>query len=145
MPRGKYSGPVKYVILIYGNPESRKIWEGFSGSDRAAGLRVYAELTKSLEDSGELIVAQALADPSLTRRVPAAPGMADLRGLDGLGGLSGLATDAPLAETKEYLAGFYLVDCADQQRALAIAARVPEAAYGMVEVRPIMTYAMPEV
>jgi hypothetical protein len=127
---------VKYVILIYANPESRKIWEGLSDDARASGLRVYAELTKSLADSGELIVTQALADPSLTRRVPAAPGLSDLRGLQ---------TDAPLAEAKEYLAGFYLVDCADVDRALAIAARVPEAAYGMVEVRPIMTYAMPDL
>jgi hypothetical protein len=130
---------VKYVILIYANPESRKIWEGFSGSERASGLQVYAELTRSLADSGELIVTEALADPSLTRRVPAAPGVTDLRSPDGL------ATDAPLAEAKEYLAGFFLVDCADLDRALAIAARVPEAAHGMVEVRPIMTYAMPEV
>lgn len=130
---------MKYVILIYGNPESRKIWEGLSDSDRAAGLRVYAELTKSLADSGELIMAQALADPALTRRVPATPGFSDLRDP------GGLETDAPLAEAKECLAGFYLVDCADIDRALAIAARVPEAAYGMVEVRPAMTYAMPEV
>lgn len=127
---------MKYVILIYANPESRKIWDGFSDADRASGLRVYAELTRSLVDSGELIVSQALADPSLTRRVPAAPGLSDLRGLE---------TDAPLAEAKEHLAGFFLVDCADIDRALAIAARVPEAAHGMVEVRPIMTYAMPDL
>lgn len=130
---------MKYVILIYGNPESRKIWEGLSGQARASGLRVYAELTKSLADSGELIMTQALADPALTRRVPATPGFGDLRDL------GGLETDAPLAEAKEYLAGFYLVDCADIDRALAIAARVPEAAYGMVEVRPTMTYEMPDL
>lgn len=124
---------MKYVILIYGNPASRKIWEGFSDSERASGLRVYAELTRSLADSGELIVSEALADPALTRRVPAT--------ID----LGGLVTDAPLAEAKEYLAGFFLVDCADSERAMAIAARVPEAAYGLVEVRPIMTYAMPEL
>lgn len=139
MPDGNNVVRVKYVILIYGNPESRKIWEGLSDSDRAAGLRVYAELTKSLADSGELIMTQALADPALTRRVPAAAGLADLR-VDG-----GLETDAPLAEAKEYLAGFFLVDCADMDRALAIAARVPEAVYGMVEVRPTMTYDMPDL
>jgi hypothetical protein len=121
---------VKYVILIYGNPESRKIWESFSGAERADGLRRYAELTESLAESGELIVSEALADPSLTRRVRAAEDM---------------VTDVPLAEAKEQLAGFFLVDCADAERAVAIAARVPEAAFGLVEVRPVMTYDMPDL
>ena len=127
---------MKYVILIYGNPESRKIWESFADSERAAGLRVYAELTRSLAESGELIVSEALADPALTRRAPADPALA---------AQIGLVTDAPLAEAKEHLAGFFVVDCADSERAMEIAARVPEAAYGLVAVRPVMTYAMPEV
>jgi hypothetical protein len=50
-----------------------------------------------------------------------------------------------MAEAKEQLAGFYLVECADMERALAIAARVPEARYGLVEVRPVMTYDMPDL
>lgn len=119
------------MILIYGNPASRKIWEGFSDAQRASGLRYYAELTESLAESGELIVSEALADPALTRRVP--PVAEDL------------VTDVPLAEAKEQLAGFFLVDCADMERAAQIAARVPEAAYGLVQVRPVMTYDMPDL
>jgi hypothetical protein len=47
-------------------------------------------------------------------------------------------TDGPFAVTKEILGGFYLVDCADLDEALEIAARVPMARYGSVEVRPVV-------
>jgi hypothetical protein len=47
-------------------------------------------------------------------------------------------TDGPYAEVKEYLAGFFLVDCATIERAIEQAVRIPEAALGLVEVRPIM-------
>ena len=51
-------------------------------------------------------------------------------------------TDGPFAETKEALGGYYLLDCKDLDEALAYAAKIPSAAYGCVEVRPIMM--MPE-
>jgi hypothetical protein len=123
---------MKYVILIYHNPASQQIWESFSASERAKGLRDYAALNEDLAASGEMIVSQALADQSLARRVSVRTG--DV-----------LTTDAPLAEAKEQLAGFYLVECSDMDRAVEIAARVPEAILGLVEVRPGMTYDMPEL
>jgi hypothetical protein len=46
-------------------------------------------------------------------------------------------TDGPFAETKEHLGGFYIVDVADLDRALELAARIPSARSGVVEVRPI--------
>ena len=49
-----------------------------------------------------------------------------------------LITDGPFAETKEHLAGFYLIDVADLDEAVAWAARVPDAAYTKVEVRPVL-------
>jgi hypothetical protein len=61
--------PVKYLILIWSNPASRAIWEGFSDDQRAEGFRYYAALVEDLAASGELIVSEALADPSLTKRV----------------------------------------------------------------------------
>ncbi|MGE5597313.1 MAG: YciI family protein [Hyphomicrobiales bacterium] len=48
-----------------------------------------------------------------------------------------LITDGPFAETKEELGGFYLVDCADRDEALKLAAMIPAARYGAVEVRPV--------
>jgi hypothetical protein len=52
-----------------------------------------------------------------------------------------LVTDGPFAETKEFLGGYYLIECADLDIALAAAARCPGATHGTIEVRPIV--AMP--
>jgi len=116
---------VKYLILIYGNPESRRLWESFSAEERAEGLSAYSALTESLAASGELIVSEALSDPSMTKRVTAREGQV-------------LTSDGPFAEAKELLAGFFLLECDSLERAIEHAARVPEAEYGLVEVRPCM-------
>src|SRR5712691_7639301 len=51
-----------------------------------------------------------------------------------------LMTDGPFAETKEQLGGYYLVDAADLDQALEMAARIPGARHGSIEVRPIMKF-----
>ncbi|MEU7869252.1 YciI family protein [Dactylosporangium sp. NPDC049140] len=51
-----------------------------------------------------------------------------------------LATDGPYAETKEALTGFYLLDCADLDEAVAVAARMPAAWHGAVEIRPVIVF-----
>ena len=51
-----------------------------------------------------------------------------------------LLTDGPFAETREQLAGFYLLECADLDEAVGWASKVPSAAMGCVEVRPVITY-----
>jgi hypothetical protein len=117
--------PVKYLILIYGNPASREIWAGFSDDQRAEGYRYYAALTEELAAAGELIVSEALADPSLATRVSVCDGQT-------------LTSDGPFAEAKELLAGFFLLECESVERAVEVAARLPEAELGLVEVRPIL-------
>jgi hypothetical protein len=127
MPGWEFStggGTVKYLILIYSNPASREIWEGFSDDQRAEGFRWYTALGEELAASGELIVTEALADPSLTTRVSVRDGQV-------------VASDGPYAESKELLAGFFLLDCENLARAVGIAARLPEAELGLVEVRPV--------
>ena len=52
----------------------------------------------------------------------------------------GHVTDGPFAETREQLGGFYLVDVATRAEAEAIAARIPAAAWGAIEVRPLMVH-----
>jgi hypothetical protein len=118
-------GSVKYLILIYGNPESRAIWESFTDEERAEGFAYYGRLTEELAASGELIVTEALADASETKRVAVREGRT-------------VATDGPFPEAKELLAGFYLLECQSMDRAIEIAGRVPEAQMGLVEVRPVM-------
>jgi hypothetical protein len=115
---------VKYVVLIYSNAESRKIWESFPAEARAAGLAEYQAINDELTGSGEMIIAQALADPASAKRVLVRDGRT-------------MATDGPFAEVKEQLAGFYLLDLASAERAVEIAGRFPEAGLGLIEVRPV--------
>jgi hypothetical protein len=116
---------MKYLILIWSNPESRAIWDSFSAKERSQGFAYYASLAEDLEGSGELIVTEALADPLLTKRVTVREGQT-------------MTSDGPFAEAKELLAGFFLVECESTERAVEIAARVPEAQLGLVEMRPVM-------
>ncbi|MDQ0576598.1 YciI family protein [Agromyces albus] len=119
---------MKYLIQIYSNPESRTAWEGFSPEERAEGYAYYRAISDELVSSGELLASEPLADISLAKRVTKTD--------DGA-----VASDGPFAETKELLAGFYLVDCDSEARALEIAARFPEAEYGLIEVRPTLDMA----
>ncbi|XVS60562.1 YciI family protein [Actinosynnema sp. CA-299493] len=117
---------MKYLVLIYSNPESRAIWERLAAEDRTSGLDAYAALDEELAASGELVVSEALADPARTTRITVRDGQT-------------LTTDGPFAETKELLAGFYLVDVGTHDRAVEIAARIPEAELGLVQVRPALS------
>ncbi|MEU4443717.1 YciI family protein [Actinosynnema sp. NPDC050801] len=117
---------MRYLVLIYSNPESRAIWDRMGNDERSAGLDAYAALDEELAASGELVVSEALAEPALTTRVTVRDGRA-------------LTTDGPFAETKELLAGFYLVEVPTRERAVRIAARIPEARLGLVEVRPALS------
>jgi hypothetical protein len=117
--------PVKYLLLIYLNRASREIWEGLPDDQRAEGIRAHADINEDLAASGELIVTEALADPSLARRVSVREGRT-------------ITSDGPFAEVKEFLAGFYLIECESIERAVELAARLPEAPIGEIEVRPIM-------
>lgn len=116
---------MKYVILISHNAQARETWASFTEAERAAGHRTHTDLLDSIAEAGELVIAEALADPSQGRR----PQVSD-RPLT--------AADGPFPELKEHLAGFYLVDTDSIEDALAYAARIPEAAYGLVEVRPVL-------
>lgn len=119
---------MKYLILIYHNPESRQVWDSFSEEERAEGLGAYAALNRELAESGELVATEALADPEMTKVVTVRNGQV-------------AATDGPFAEVKEQLAGFFLVDCESIERAIEIGSRIPDAEVATIEVRPVMTYA----
>jgi hypothetical protein len=116
---------MKYVILIWHNPNARELWEQMPIADREVGLAAYAALNEDLEAAGEMVVSAALADPALAKRVRVRDGET-------------VASDGPFAEVKEHLAGFYLIDCDGIDRAIAYAARIPEAAHMDIEVRPVL-------
>lgn len=118
---------MRYLVLIYTNPDARQLWEQLPEADKALGVRAYARLNENLVATGEMIVSESLADPSLTKRVVVRDGEV-------------MTSDGPFAEVKEQLAGFYLVECDTVERATEIAARIPEAEVGVVEVRPVRTF-----
>jgi hypothetical protein len=118
---------MKYLLLIYHNPGTRQIWETLTEDQRTEGLAAYAALSDELLASGELVATEALADASLGTGVTVRDGRT-------------VTSDGPFAEAKEQLAGFFLVDCESLDRAIEIAARIPEAPVAQIEVRPILTY-----
>jgi hypothetical protein len=115
---------LKYLVLIYSNPESQQAWAGISDAERSEGFGEFAELNAELAASGELIMAEAL-DQSYSTSVTVREGQT-------------IATDGPFADADEQVAGFYLLDCASRERAVEIAARIPDAQYAHVEVRPVL-------
>lgn len=117
-------GSVKYLILIYSNPKSRGVWEEMTDAERLDFGRGHYALSDELAESGVLVASEGLPDPAHGTRVSVRDGRT-------------IASDGPFAEVKEYLAGFYLVDCDTLDEAVAIAARVPDALRGEVEVRPV--------
>ncbi len=116
---------MKYLILIRSNPSFRDLWETWPNTKRMEFGRSHIMLTKSLYESGEMVAGEGLGDPSLGFRVSATDGQVT-------------TVDGPFAEVKEHVVGFLLVDCEDRERAVQIAAQVPDAQYGEVEVRPVL-------
>lgn len=118
---------MRYLILIQSNPQSREVWERLSEEQRTAFGRAHLALTDELVGTGELVASEGLPDPSNATLVRVRGGRT-------------LTSDGPFAEAKEYLAGFYLVDVPDLERAVEIAARAPDAGTGSVEVRPVYDF-----
>jgi hypothetical protein len=120
---------VKYMLLIYGNEE---LWNSFPQDALAEVIQETDALHQELRASGEFIGAYGLADQVNAKQVHLQDGVP-------------VVTDGPYLEAKEYIGSFDIVDCESPERALEIAARVPFARFGQVEVRPIMHEAAPEV
>lgn len=113
---------MKYMLLIYSDAES---WAGLSAEQREGLARSHDELMHELTEQGMLVSSAGLADPITTRTVSVRDN-------------TRMTTDGPYAEAKEHLAGFYLVECDNIDEAIDYAARMPDAQYLAVEVRPVM-------
>lgn len=116
---------MKYLILIQSNERSLAVWETLTDEQRMEFGRGHLQLTEEMVKAGVHVAAEGLADPSLATWVSVREGQT-------------IASDGPFAEVKEHLAGFYLIDCADLDEAVGWAARVPDAAFTQVEVRPVL-------
>jgi hypothetical protein len=110
-----------YMVLLY-TPEKD---EDERQTDRWADMPLWLELTESLRKAGLLVAHGPLHPVTAATTVRVRDGETEL-------------TDGPFAATKEVLAGYYVLRCADLDEALHHAARMPTARHGSVEVRPIM-------
>jgi len=116
---------MKYLIMVLSNPESAAALRSLSEQEGREFGRRHRALSEALADSGELVVSEGLDDQANAVRVRLRDGEA-------------MTTDGPFAEVKEQLAGFYLVECESLERAVELAAQVPDAAFTDVEVRPVL-------
>lgn len=112
---------MKYMLLIFSNPANPHI----SGDELDGVIAEVGVLMDELEASGEWIGGEALADPAQAKTVKVRDG-------------SPAITDGPFAEAKEHLAGYCLLECKTEERALEIAARWPDARKNGVELRPLL-------
>jgi hypothetical protein len=116
---------VKYVILVQSNPQSLAVWETLTEQQRSDFGVGHLRLSEEMREAGVRVAGEGLGDPALATHVSVRDGRT-------------ITSDGPYAEVKEHLAGFYLIDVADLDEAVAWAARVPDAAYTKVEVRPVL-------
>lgn len=112
---------MRYLCVIYGDEDKL---EALSGADTDAILSACATHCAGLRERGQLIASARLAP------VPTATTVRIRNGTP-------TVTDGPFAETKEHLAGFYLIEARDLNDAIRIAAAIPPAQLGCVEVRPV--------
>lgn len=115
---------MKYLLLIY---EQEARYETMSAEDQGAIIERYMKLGQDLQESGAMLGGDALQPVATASTVRVRDGRT-------------MVTDGPFAETKEQLGGYYLIEAEDLDQAMGIAARIPGAESGCVEVRPIMTF-----
>jgi hypothetical protein len=113
---------MQYILLIYDNEAGMKT---ATQADRDAMMKEYGEFTASIVKTGNMRAGDALQPTSTATTVRVREGKV-------------LKTDGPFAETREQLGGYYLVEATDLDEAIKIAARIPSARSGSIEVRPVV-------
>jgi hypothetical protein len=108
-----------YMLLLYAEEGDEAV-----EAERWAQLPEWLALTEQLRESGVLLGNGPLSATSMATTVRVRGGDTEI-------------TDGPFAVTKEVLGGYYLIRCEDLDQALQIAARLPTARYGSVEIRPL--------
>jgi hypothetical protein len=113
---------MNYIALIYA---SEQVYGAMSQDELKADWQSYLDFSAEAEKRGALRGGDALQPVSTATTIRIRDGKQ-------------MITDGPFAETKEQLAGFFLLECNDLEEAIAIAAMIPGAKYGSIEVRPLI-------
>ena len=118
---------MKYLLLIYNNEQS---WNAITENERQQIYGEYRKLREDLLSRGQFVTGSQLQPIATATSVRVRDGKE-------------LVTDGPFAETHEQLAGYFLVEAENLDDATSIAARIPSAKTGTVEVRPLVETAAP--
>ena len=110
---------MKYMLLVYMNEQA------MTETERQQCYTDSARLTQDLHATGQYVAAAPLHPVSTATSVRVREGRS-------------VVTDGPFAETREQLGGFYIIEADNLDEAIGVAARIPPAAKGTIEVRPIM-------
>jgi hypothetical protein len=110
---------MKYMILVYNEPNA------FSPEEHRACVQESTELCRELHVRGQYLGASPLQPPPATTTVRVRSGKP-------------IVSDGPFTEAKEVLGGYFLVDVPTLDEAIAVAARIPGARRGTVEIRPLL-------
>jgi hypothetical protein len=111
---------MRYLCLI----AAEKVMEQMTPADAAAHYEEYREFIEEIRESGHYVGCNRLLPPSAAITVRNRGGRV-------------LTTDGPFVETKEQLGGYFLLEAKDINEAIQVAARIPGARHGCVEVRPV--------
>lgn len=112
---------MKYVMLVYQDEAAAK---AATEEQMAASVAKYNAFHEEIMPTGKMLDGRRLRHSDAATTVRVREGKT-------------LTTDGPFAETKERLAGFYLFECEDLDDAIEIAARIPTAVSGSIEIRPL--------
>ena len=115
---------MQYLLLIY---ENEQIGAKMSKADGEKFMKEYFDFTDDIKNKKNYIAGEALQPTSTATTVRVRDGKP-------------VTTDGPFAETREQLGGFYMVEAKDLDEARAIAARIPSARHGSIEVRPVVKF-----
>ena len=112
---------MQYVALIHADEAA---WEALSDDERQQAYADYTQLSEDARAAGVMVGGNELAPTAVATTVRIEDGQT-------------IVTDGPYAEVKEALGGYYIFDCASFDDAIAWASRIPAAATGAIEVRPV--------
>jgi hypothetical protein len=116
---------MQYLLLIY---DRESDWTAMSENDRGQMMQDYFAFTNAIRESGHYIGGNPLQPVATATTVRVRDGRT-------------MTTDGPFAETREQLGGYYLIEAKDLDDATGVAARIPGARMGSIEVRPIQSMA----
>ena len=115
---------MRYLCLIY---EDEKAWMNASQAEMEKGMAEYNAFTEGIKKNGNYIGGEALQPTGTATSVRVRNGKVS-------------TTDGPYVETKEQLGGYYLINAKDLNDAIQVAAKIPSARAGSIEIRPIMEF-----